>query len=258
MSESTDAALEVLLRVARETAIARRVQSDVETALLQSVVDAAATLFEAEASSIAMFEREPDRLEFRVAAGAQGAGVIGLSVPPTQGLAGYVFKTGQPIALTDVASDPRFDQGTAERTGYVPRSIAAVPLVDADATIGVLQALDKHSSDAFSLKDMDLLAVFGRQAAVAIEATRVGRDSGRLLRSALAGIGGDALDDEALDDLVSAVAIELDREDEAPFWRLVDQVARVRDSSDSDLELVAEILEAVSRHRGHSRRRRRG
>lgn len=258
MSQETDAALGVLLRAARETAIARRMQGDVETALLQSVVDAAVTLFEAEASSIALYESDPDRLEFRVAAGAQGAGVIGLSVPPTKGVAGYVFSTGQPIALTDVASDPRFDQGTAARTGYVPRSIAAVPLVDAGATVGVLQVLDKHSSDAFSLRDMELLTVFARQAAAAIEAARVGRDSERLLRNALTGIGADALDDEALDALVSAAAGEFDRDDETPFWSVVDQVARIRGSSEADLELVGEILEAVSRHRGHSRRRRRG
>lgn len=258
MNEGTEAALAVLLRVARETAVARRLQGDVETALLQSVVDAAAALFEAEASSIALFETEPDRLEYRVAAGAHGAGVIGLSVPPTQGVAGYVFSTGQPIALTDVASDPRFDQGTAERTGYVPRSIAAVPLVDGGATVGVLQVLDKHSSGSFSLKDMELLGVFARQAAAAIEAARTGRDSARLLRDVLGAIAGDELGEEALDALVEASAAELDREDEAPFWRLVDQIARIRGSSDTDLELVAEILDAVARHRGRGGRRRRG
>lgn len=257
MTPATEAALGILMRVAREMATARRMAGDTETALLQSVVDAAASLFEAEASSIALFEPDPDRLEFRVAAGAQGAGVIGLAVPPGHGVVGYVFSTGEPIALSDVASDPRFDQGTAERTGYVPRSIAAVPLIDAGATVGVLQVLDKHSSDAFSLRDMELLSVFARQAAAAIEAARVGRDSERLLRSTLAAVGDGGLDDAALDALVSDAAAELDRNDEAPFWRLVDRVAQLRGSSDSDLELVEEILEAVSRHRSHSRGRRR-
>ena len=42
-------------------------------------------------------------------------------------------------------SDPRFDRATAERTGYVPRSIAAVPLIDGENTLGVLQVLDKHT-----------------------------------------------------------------------------------------------------------------
>ena len=104
MTEATDAALEVLLRAARETATARRIAGDAETALLQSVVDAAATIFDAEASSIALFEPDPDRLVFRVAGGAQGDGVVGITVAPTHGIVGYVFSTGQPLALTDVAS----------------------------------------------------------------------------------------------------------------------------------------------------------
>jgi len=251
VTPAVEAALEVLLRAARETATARRLAGDAETALLQSVVDAAATLFEAEASSIALFETGPARLEFRVAGGAQGGAVVGLSVAPTHGIVGYVFSTGQPIALSDVLSDPRFDKSTAEKTGYVPRSIAAVPLVDAGSTVGVLQVLDKHSDASFSLKDMDLLAVFARQAAAAIEAARVGRDSERLLRNALATIGDEALDAAALDELMTTAADELDRDDEAPFWRLVDRVAGLRGTSDADLELVEEILEVVSRHRAH-------
>ena len=78
-------ALAALQRVVREIGVAQAIHSGAETALLQSVVDAAVTLFEAEASSIALFEREPDRLEFRVAAGAQGSGVVGLSVAPVEG-----------------------------------------------------------------------------------------------------------------------------------------------------------------------------
>ena len=251
MSPGVEAALGVLLRTARETATARRLAGDAETALLQSVVDAAATLFEAEASSIALFETDPDRLEFRVAGGDQGDAVVGLSVAPTHGIVGYVFSTGQPIALSDVLADPRFDRSTAEKTGYVPRSIAAVPLVDAGATVGVLQVLDKHGEESFSLKDMDLLAVFARQAAAAIEAARVGRDAERLLRGALVSIAGEALDQTDLDALVSAAANELDRDDDDPFWRLVDRVAQLRTTSDADLELVEEILEVVSRHRSH-------
>jgi GAF domain-containing protein len=249
VNEAVETALEVLLRVARETATARRLAGDAETALLQSVVDAAATLFAAEASSIALFETDPDRLEFRVAGGAQGDGVVGMSVPPTHGIVGYVFSTGEPIALSDVASDPRFDRTTAEKTGYLPRSIAAVPLIDAGAIVGVLQVLDKQSEASFSLKDMDLLAVFARQAAAAIEAARVARDSERLLRVVLSATGGQALDPEAIDALVTSAAGELDRDEETPFWRLVDRVAQLRDTSDADLELIDEMLAVVARHR---------
>jgi GAF domain-containing protein len=248
------AALEAIRQAARRSSVARRLDSGVEQALLQTIVEATVTLFEAEASSIALFERDPDRLEFRVAAGAQGAGAIGLSVPPSKGIVGFVFSTGQPLALSDVLSDPRFDRATAERTGYVPRSIAAVPLVDQDTTVGVLQVLDKHTSPTFSLRDMELLAVFARQAAAAIRAARVQRDSGRLLRAALAGVGGDELTDDQVEALVSAATSELDTDEEAPFWKLVDRVARLRELSDRELRIVADILEVLAAHATRGRR----
>ena len=240
--------------MARRAAVARHLQGGAETALLQSVVDAAATLFDAEAASIAIFERDPDRLEFRVAAGAQGAGVVGVSVAPSKGIVGYVYSTGQAIALSDVMADPRFDQATARRTGYVPRSIAAVPLIDGAIPVGVLQVLDKRSSASFSLRDMELLAVFARQAAIAIEATKVQRDTTRLLRSALASIGEGELTDDQVDSLVAAAADGLDPDDEAPFWGLVELLTRLRDMGERETVMVTEILAVVARLNARPRR----
>jgi GAF domain-containing protein len=247
--------LQALQAAARRTAVARRLHGDVEQTLLQTVVDAAASLFDAEAASIALFEREPDRLEFRVASGVQGAGVVGLSVPTSKGIVGYVFSTGQAIALSDVMSDPRFDQATAKRTGYVPRSIAAVPLIDRQSPVGVLQVLDKRSTATFTLRDMELMGVFARQAAAAIEATKVQRDGARLLRAVLREVGDDTLSDEQLDALTAAAAESLDPDEGEPFWRLVDLIGRVRGLSDRELTLVTDILDVVARSAGRSRRK---
>src|SRR5207247_11034185 len=98
-----------------------------------------------------------------------------------QGLAGDACWSGQAIAFSDVASDARFGRASAGSTGYAPTSIVAVPLVDEEGTIGVLQVLDKRDSNAFSLRDVELASVFARQAAIAITASRVERDTGLLL-----------------------------------------------------------------------------
>jgi GAF domain-containing protein len=248
------AALQGLRLAVRRSSAARRLEGDAEQTLLQTIVEATVTLFEAEASSIALFERDPDRLEFRVAAGAQGAGAIGLSVPPSRGIVGYVYSTGQPLALSDVMSDPRFDRATAERTGYVPRSIAAVPLVDQDQTVGVLQVLDKHTSPTFSLRDMELLSVFARQAAAAIRAARVQRDTTQLIRAVLRDIGGDQLTEQDVESLVSTATADLDRNAEVPFWQLVDRVVQLRELGDRELRLVADILEVIAAHASRGRR----
>lgn len=248
------AALQALSQAARRSSVARRLDADAEQALLQTIVDATVALFEAEASSIALFERDPDRLEFRVAAGAQGAGAIGLSVPPSRGIVGFVFSTGQPLALSDVMSDPRFDRATAERTGYVPRSIAAVPLIDGENTLGVLQVLDKHTEPTFSLRDMELLAVFARQAAAAIRAARVQRDTQELFRTVLTRIGDGETTEADVEAVVSQISVGLDTDEDDPFWRLVDRVAQLRGLSDRELTLVSEILEVVAANAARGRR----
>ncbi len=253
MDQETDAALAALVAAARRSDVGRRLQGDIETRLLQSIVDATVQLFDAEAASIALFEQDPDRLEFRVAAGEQGAGAIGLTVPPTQGIVGFVYSTGQALSLSDVANDPRFNRGAAEQTGYVPRSIAAAPLLDEQGTVGVLQVLDKRGSPTFSLRDMELIAVFAGQATVAIGAARVQRDTESLLQGVLQHIGPE-MDADAVEALVAAGTQGLDADDEAPFWRLVDQVSRLRSLTDRETALLADVLDVVASHATRSRR----
>jgi GAF domain-containing protein len=90
--------------------------------------------------------------------------------------------SGQPIAIEDVSSDPRFAMDVAESTGYVPRSILAMPLETDRAVIGVIEVLDRQSERD---RDMELLALFARQAALAIENSRVFTDLGRALFASL-------------------------------------------------------------------------
>ncbi len=251
----TTAALRILRDAARRGAVAQRFVPDAERRLLQSIVDATVRLFDAEASSIALFERDPDRLHFAVAAGPQGQGVIGHAVPPTKGIVGYVFSTGEAMALSDVASDPRFDRAAAEKTGYVPRSIAAVPLVDGEEPVGVLQVLDKRDAPAFTLRDMELLGVFASQAAAAIAATRIQRELPALMRASIAALGDGDLDDAAIERLADDASADLDRTGEEPFWRLVAQVSRLRSLGAGELRLVTDILDVVAAHRPPARRR---
>jgi GAF domain-containing protein len=170
-------------------------------------------------------------------------------------IAGFVYSTGQALAVTDVTSDPRFDLEAAEKTGYVPRSIAAVPLLDDEGSVGVLQVLDKRGSASFSLRDMELLAIFARQATTAITATRVQRDTARLLEEVLRQLADKTLTDVQVEALVSEATREMDDHPDEPFWQLVDYVEQLRGLGERDLTLVAQILEVVARHAQRTHRR---
>jgi GAF domain-containing protein len=161
------------------------------------------------------------------------------------------------VALSDVASDPRFNRDAAEQTGYVPRSLAAAPLLGDVGAIGVLQVLDKRTSPTFSLQDMEMLGVFAGQATVAISAAKVQRDTTRLITEALRRVEP-ALTEDQVDEVVSQIAVALDTDEDESFWRIADQVARLRGMSDREVALVADILDVVADHAARSRRGRIG
>jgi GAF domain-containing protein len=80
-----------------------------------------------------------------------------------------VLVTGQPLVLDDLEQDPRFARDVAESTGYVPKSLMAVPLLHGEEALGVLQVLDRPQRERFSLQEMELLGLFGNQAAIALD-----------------------------------------------------------------------------------------
>jgi GAF domain-containing protein len=140
--------------------------------LLQSIVETAARIFDAPAASILLVNEREQVLEFRVASGPVGTGVIGMKFPLDHGIAGYAVMTGQPLVIADVEEDARFARDTAEKTGYVPHSIMAMPLVMDERVIGVLEVLDRGGEPSAGMEDLELLGVFARQAAIAIHASQ--------------------------------------------------------------------------------------
>ncbi len=171
--------------------------------LLGSIVETARAIFQARASSIFLLDVAADELVFEAVAGEGEEALLGQRFPSSTGIAGWVLVTRQPLVLEDVASDPRFAREQAEATGYVPRGLMAVPLLHEERALGVLEVLDRQAS--FTLADMDLLALFAGQAAIALDLLQKGRRARMLL---------DGGPDELADVARLGAALE-DTEDEA-------------------------------------------
>jgi GAF domain-containing protein len=120
-----------------------------------------------------------------------------MRIPLDQGIAGYVAMTGQPIAISNVEQDARFNREFAQSTGYVPRSILATPLVSGERVLGVMEVLDKIDAPAFGMQDMELLGIFAGQAALAIEMSQQLEQLGDALISGLKELVPPPLDDGA-------------------------------------------------------------
>ena len=168
-------------------------------ALLQSIVEAARAIFSAGAASIFLHDEETDELVFEAAAGEGGGELVGLRIPSGTGIAGWVLVTRQPLVLSDLENDPRFARDVAEKTGYVPSALMAVPLLHDERALGVLQVLDSRESGRSGLEEMDLLGLFASQAAIALDLLR----GARRARAVIEGGGGEI-------DAVTALATTLE------------------------------------------------
>lgn len=238
----------LLVELARRAAIASRMRSRTETAVLQSILDGAVATFRAEAASLALTGRD-NTLEFALASGAHGSGVVGRAIGIGEGIAGYVYQTGEPMALAHPASDPRFGRTIAEQTGFLPESILAVPLMTAERTLGVIEILDCRDG-AFSAADIELAAVFARQAAIAIDASRIETQFPILLANALANYGLTL--DPATQGAVDLVAARSDDD----FWPLVEEIAQLAEMNPRMRAFVVEMLAVANRLLGEPRDRR--
>ena len=84
-----------------------------------------------------------------------------MTLPLGQGIVGEVIKTGNPVFLADVRTDPRYYNKVDQDTGFTTRSMIAVPLKAGDEVVGCIQCLNKCTDSKtvtqFSQEDVFLL-----------------------------------------------------------------------------------------------------
>jgi GAF domain-containing protein len=214
--------------------------------LLNSIVEAAARIFGARAASIALVREDDSMLEFVTAYGPAGDEIIGRKIPIDRGLAGFVAMTEQAIVISDVEHDPRFDREFAASTGYVPNSILAAPLDRGGRVVGVMEVLDKIDATGFAIQELELMEIFGRQAAIAIEQTDMLDQLDRLLQQGLAELS-ESNDDLRVDALLAALAASRAKRDEQVDLRqMAEHVGRMYAAGPEERRLCLGMLQAMS------------
>jgi GAF domain-containing protein len=187
--------------------------------LLQSTVEVARAIFGARAASVFLLDEEADELVFAAVAGEGSESLVGKRLPSSTGIAGWVLASRTPLVLEDVQNDPRFARDVAERTGFVPKGLMAVPLLHEDRALGVLQVLDRPQRARFSLQEMELLGLFANQAAIALDLLASARQARAVLEGEPAEVAAVAR--------VAAALEALEGEKREAGMRLVAELARV-------------------------------
>ncbi len=129
-------------------------------------------LLEIEEGSLLLVNEPDGDLVFSYACGPAGQRLLGQRLPHGVGIAGYVFTSGQSALVNDTSSDGRFYPATDSKTGFVTRSLLAVPLRGIGGIQGVIEVMNKRSGAPFFEEDRLLLTAVADQAVIALENAR--------------------------------------------------------------------------------------
>jgi signal transduction histidine kinase len=143
--------------------------------VLDSTMELATSILDAQAATLMLIDEETDELVFNIPYGEKRELLHSYRMPMGEGIAGWVATRGEPALVNEVAVDDRFSRDADVRTGFLTKSVICVPLQIKDRTIGVLEALNKTSSEGFTDDDLRLLATLAAQASIAIENARLYR-----------------------------------------------------------------------------------
>ncbi|MFC1500409.1 GGDEF domain-containing protein [Candidatus Zixiibacteriota bacterium] len=129
--------------------------------VFQRLVDGAAELLSAEKVSV-VARTETGLLQVRA--------LHWPSVESTEGIAGQVLATGDPILVTDISQDPRLLSFRTAR--YSSSSFMSVPVVSAGAPVAVLNVTDSCSRAPFTQADLELAGLAAQLAGMSLERHR--------------------------------------------------------------------------------------
>ena len=141
--------------------------------LLNDIIQSAKGMVEAEASSLFLLSDGGKNLELTIPTGPATAEVSGKKIASDHGISGWVVQHQQPVLITDVQSDPRFQGELLSNPKFQSRNMICVPLNNNQGkTIGVLQAI--NIKEEFLNEEMlGLFQTLANQAATALENVHV-------------------------------------------------------------------------------------
>jgi len=148
--------------------------------LLQLITATATELLDCEAASILLYDEKDQRLFFAAATGSDPEELAKIPVPLDSSLAGSIFRTNQPIILSNVENDPRHFPLVSDQIQLKVKTLLGVPMPIKDRTVGVLEAVNKRTG-VFDEHDASLLAVAAAHAAIAIHNARLLRSTQKAL-----------------------------------------------------------------------------
>jgi signal transduction protein with GAF and PtsI domain len=165
--------LETRLRDVVETVDAANALTAPLARSIENLLRQAGAAVGSDEASVIVRDGETDDLYFLAAIGEVADKLRGLRIPSGKGIAGFVFSSGQPIAVADVEKDENFYAEVDRQTGYSTQTILATPLRFEGEIIGVLEFVNRVGAPPFkpfTPDEMDRSALYAEAIATLVDA----------------------------------------------------------------------------------------
>lgn len=184
MSETDENNFEKKFRNLIETIDVANALTEPLTISIENLLKVTASEMNSEEASVLIREGSEGDLRFLSAIGKVADQLKNLRVPAGKGIAGFVFSSGQPMAVADAGEEETFYAEVDKQTGYSTQTILATPLRHNGEVIGVLEYINRIGEppyEAFTPREMDKAALFAEAVAslvTAYESAKIFRELG--------------------------------------------------------------------------------
>lgn len=244
--ENNNHELEGKLRRIVETIDAANALTDPLTKSIENLLQLSSNSLNSEDASVIIRDGDEGDLKFLTAIGKVADRLIGLKIPSGKGIAGFVFSSGQPMAIADAGQEKSFYAEVDKQTGYSTQTILATPLRYNDEIIGVLEYVNRAGEppfEAFTPDEMDKAALFADAVASLVNAYESAKLFGELNKK--------LMDDEDQSEFAEARSWLKNIRTTSEHREMLDLALLVREiatRSEAERTLCREILEAILHH----------
>lgn len=245
MAEENRDNLEQKLRKIIETVDTANAFTEPLTKSIQNLLETSAIEMNSEEASVIVRDGDRGDMIFLTATGKVADQLTGMKIPAGKGIAGFVFSSGQPMAIGDAGQEKTFYAEVDKKTGYSTQTILATPLRYNGEIIGVLEYVNRIGEppyEAFTPQEMDKAALFAEAIAALVNAFEARAMLKELYKKHLA---SDSADYAEVREWISDIRGNTD------YREMIDLAILVREIAcrgESERALCREILEAAVRY----------
>ncbi|MDQ3181070.1 MAG: GAF domain-containing protein [Acidobacteriota bacterium] len=172
MSDESNNRLEEKLRSIIETIDAVNTLTEPITHSIEKLLQISAAKMNSEEASVIVRDGDAGDMKFLAAIGKVAVQLMEVKIPSGKGIAGFVFSSGQPLAITNVGEEESFYAEVDRQTGYSTQTILATPLRYDGEIIGVLEYINRIGEppfEAFTPDEMDKAVLFAEAIAALVK-----------------------------------------------------------------------------------------